>query len=143
MKLVLKVLRLMFSLVFWIQVLFGLEYAHALQDIKSSVADTMPLDSSSTSVHYAEVICSVMNPSEDKTRKDHIQSHTDVGVNSKDKLPNKMELRHDLGGLTWNMPVGQKMEDSLLFWIGSEDPAFANLVLTFNNCEVGNLPSNF
>ncbi|XP_020245685.1 diphthamide biosynthesis protein 2 isoform X2 [Asparagus officinalis] len=117
-------------------VLFGLEYAHALQDIKSAVADTMSLDGSSTSVHYAEVICSIMNPSQDKTGKDHLQPHDHAGVNSNDKLPSKTESRHGLGGLTWNMPVGQRMEDSLLFWIGSEDPAFANLVLTFNNSEV-------
>lgn len=28
------------------------------------------------------------------------------------------------------------MEDYLLFWIGADNPAFANVVLTFNNCEI-------
>lgn len=124
-----------------------------LQDIKTAVAGTLPLNSTGTSVHYAEVPCSSMNPSEDKTGKQHLQSH--AGVDSNDKLFSngdtkmvpksdqctKMEpgTRYNLGGLTWNLPVGQKMEDCLLFWIGSDDSAFANVVLTFNNCEVGKL----
>lgn len=125
------------------QVLFGLEYAHTMQDIKSAVADT--------SVHFAEVACSIMNPSEDIAGKEHLQSHARVNSNSKlfsngdtqiihkSDQCTEMEFgtRYSLGGLTWNMPVGQKMDDSLLFWIGSDDSAFANVVLTFNNCEVG------
>ena len=63
------------------QVLFGLEYAHVLQDIKYAVAGTLPLDSSSISVYYTEVACSSMNPPGNKTGKEHLQSH--FGVHSK------------------------------------------------------------
>ena len=45
--------------------------------------------------------------------------------------------RYNIGGLTWNLPDGQNMEDYLLFWIGPDNSAFANVVLTFNACEIG------
>jgi diphthamide biosynthesis protein 2 len=45
--------------------------------------------------------------------------------------------RHTIGGLSWELPSGQKMEDYLLLWIGSDNSAFANVVLTFNGCEIG------
>ncbi|KAG7566427.1 Diphthamide synthesis DPH1/DPH2 [Arabidopsis suecica] len=41
-----------------------------------------------------------------------------------------------LGGLTWDLPEGSKIEDYLLFWIGSDSSAFANVVLTFNGCDI-------
>lgn len=42
-----------------------------------------------------------------------------------------------IGGLTWKLPEGQSMEDYLLFWIGLDNSAFSNVVLTFNACEIG------
>ncbi|KAH9783253.1 2-(3-amino-3-carboxypropyl)histidine synthase subunit 2 [Citrus sinensis] len=44
--------------------------------------------------------------------------------------------RHTIGGLVWNIPDRKKMEEHLLFWIGSDNSAFANVVLTFNGCEI-------
>ncbi|KAJ4848658.1 hypothetical protein Tsubulata_037819 [Turnera subulata] len=41
-----------------------------------------------------------------------------------------------IGGLTWDLPSGQEVEDYLLFWIGSDNSAFENVVLTFNGCKI-------
>ncbi|CAH8269180.1 unnamed protein product [Arabidopsis lyrata] len=45
-------------------------------------------------------------------------------------------MSYRLGGLTWDLPEGSKIEDYLLFWIGSDSSAFANVVLTFNGCDI-------
>lgn len=130
---------------FCIQLLFGLEYAHALQDIRTRIADNLLSDTSFSSICCAEVACSTMDPSLDEIRKEHLWPNHGLFTNGDSKMIpksnqcTKMEPtgRYNLGGLTWNMPSGQQMEDCLLFWIGSDDAAFANVVLTFNNCDVG------
>ncbi|KAK3035500.1 hypothetical protein RJ639_033959 [Escallonia herrerae] len=113
-----------------ILILFGLEYAHAIDDIKeSAVAESINLcgSTSQLQLHYADVMCSVVNPSE---------GHLRVG-SCADGCGNAADTRYSIGGLTWSVPGGQKIEDYSLFWIGSDNPAFSNVVLTFNGCEIG------
>ncbi|KAF7814369.1 2-(3-amino-3-carboxypropyl)histidine synthase subunit 2 isoform X1 [Senna tora] len=43
---------------------------------------------------------------------------------------------YSVGGLTWKLPEGRSMDDYLIFWIGCDNSAFANAVLTFNACEI-------
>ena len=45
--------------------------------------------------------------------------------------------KYSLGGVTWNISPQEKMEDYIIFWIGQDNSAFANIVLTFNKCEIG------
>eukprot|EP00268_Persea_americana_P029425 TRINITY_DN28449_c0_g1_i1.p1 TRINITY_DN28449_c0_g1~~TRINITY_DN28449_c0_g1_i1.p1 ORF type:complete len:452 (-),score=97.20 TRINITY_DN28449_c0_g1_i1:552-1907(-) len=137
-----------------IMVLFGLEYAHAVQNIKEKlVVESSMLGSSKYPVlHYADVMCSVMNPSDyDKTLKGELESsngYTSNGnllkcVNNNNILSpdhckqNTLPITsYNLGGLAWSLPQEHNIEDYLLFWIGPDNPAFANVVLTFNNCEI-------
>ncbi|KAL0917996.1 hypothetical protein M5K25_013111 [Dendrobium thyrsiflorum] len=127
-----------------ILVLFGLEYAHALQDIKSAMAMSLPSIGFSPMIQYAEVASSVVNPSGDS---DEINGQdtkvVDLNCDEKDKTSKSekcsklgTDTRYDLGGLKWSIPMDQKINDYLLLWIGSEDSAFANIVLTFNICEI-------
>ena len=104
-------------------------------------------------LHYADVMCSVMNPSDyDKTLKGELESsngYTSNGnllkcVNNNNILSpdhckqNTLPITsYNLGGLAWSLPQEHNIEDYLLFWIGPDNPAFANVVLTFNNCEIG------
>ncbi|KAK3011132.1 hypothetical protein RJ639_012857 [Escallonia herrerae] len=114
-----------------ILILFGLEYAHAIDDIKeSAVAESINLcgSTSQLQLHFADVMCSVVNPSEGHLRVGSCASH--------DGCSNAVDTRYSIGGLTWSVPGGQKIEDYSLFWIGSDNPAFANVVLTFNGCEI-------
>lgn len=119
-----------------ILVLSGLEYAHAIPEIKQALVSDASSISESTSkleVLYADVCCSVVNPSETCTSADQI------GVVSRvvNECPAEESGQNfNIGGLSWRLPQGQKMEDYLLFWIGLDNPAFANVVMTFNSCEI-------
>ncbi|KAL0301440.1 UNVERIFIED_CONTAM: hypothetical protein Sradi_6420800, partial [Sesamum radiatum] len=111
------------------QVLFGLEYAHAIPEIENLLACHAPSvcgGGISMSEHlYADVSCSVMIPSE-----------TCIRAVGNECLTEETSQHYKVGGLSWTLPQGRKMEDYLLFWIGLENPAFANVVLTFNSCEI-------
>lgn len=86
---------------------------------------------------YADVCSSVVSPSEACTSANKIV----VGSQVIDESPTEESgQNHKIGGLSWRVPQGRKMEDYLLFWIGLDNQAFANVVLTFNNCEIGNNP---
>ncbi|XP_042501295.1 2-(3-amino-3-carboxypropyl)histidine synthase subunit 2 isoform X2 [Macadamia integrifolia] len=127
-----------------ILVLFGLEYAHAIDGIKEALAvESTSLCGSiyKSAIHYADVLCSVMNPT-----KYHATSNTQL--QSSDCLNANRDCAHcdqvdsgafgtsyTIGGLTWNLPEGHKVEDCMLFWIGSDNAAFANVVLTYNRCD--------
>ncbi|XP_072961443.1 uncharacterized protein [Typha angustifolia] len=131
-------------------VLYGLEYAHALKNLKSVMTESSKSNYINSEVSYAEVHCSIMNPAgNQKTEKEQLEPHdittsgelsknVDSGMILEYNRCNKLESssRYCLGGLTWNILVYQKIEDYLLFWIGRENSAFANVVLTFNNCEI-------
>lgn len=135
-----------------IMVLYGLECAHALEDLKAKVSELLILGQSNPSlkVVYAEVVGLVIDPYVDSTKEiDQVTSQSnsisDAGfnVNEDERKMNKSSNRNKtesgtgyrLGGLTWNVP-DRKIEDYLLFWIGPDNAAFNNVMLTFNNCEI-------
>ncbi|KAA8544773.1 hypothetical protein F0562_019523 [Nyssa sinensis] len=119
-------------------ILFGLEYAHAVQDIKEALVVESSRLSGSTSeleLHYADVMCSVMNPSENF--KNSTWNMESVGsLTGSEDCGEANCTKYSIGGLTWSISEGHKIEDCLLFWIGSDNSAFANVVLTFNGCEI-------
>ncbi|KAK4385994.1 2-(3-amino-3-carboxypropyl)histidine synthase subunit [Sesamum angolense] len=65
-----------------------------------------------------------------------IPSETCIRAVGNECLAEETSQHYKVGGLSWTLPQGRKMEDYLLFWIGLENPAFANVVLTFNSCEI-------
>jgi len=81
-------------------------------------------------VYFADVPSSVMFPSKDIKKIKGLQELA-CGCNG------ESGTTYSIGGLTWKLPQGQSMDDYLLFWIGLDDSAFANVVLTFNTCEIG------
>ncbi|GER55411.1 diphthamide biosynthesis protein 2 [Striga asiatica] len=115
-----------------ILVLYGLEYAHAISEIKKLSSSSASSAHGSTTIleHlYADANSSVISPCEECGVSNKCETETEeTGQN------------YNFGGLSWRLPQGRKMEDYLLFWIGSEDTAFANVVLTFNSCEIGVRP---
>jgi len=108
-------------------------------------------NSGNPEVQYAEVLCSVMSPSStteentipqlngtscngDITRNSDVATFLDNRYGMKCSSSTQ---KYSLGGITWNISVDEKMEDYLIFWIGQDNSAFANIVLTFNKCEIG------
>ncbi|KAG8363770.1 hypothetical protein BUALT_Bualt19G0056900 [Buddleja alternifolia] len=118
-------------------VLFGLEYAHAIPDIREELARNASSLSGSTSMveyFYADVSCSVVNPSETSKPANQLGLVDSEVVNG--CLTEETSQNYSMGGLSWRLPKGRNMEEYLLFWIGMDNPAFANLALTFNSCEI-------
>ncbi|XP_038712456.1 2-(3-amino-3-carboxypropyl)histidine synthase subunit 2 isoform X2 [Tripterygium wilfordii] len=119
-----------------VMVLYGLEYAHAVPCIREALGEAARLSESISKLHidFADVACSVIDPSADCKRSDEllrpVTGYSSVGSGA------EPGTRHSIGGLIWDLPKGHKMEDHLLFWVGSENSAFANAVLTFNGCEI-------
>lgn len=120
------------------QVLFGLEYAHALPAIGVALT-TESMRShgpkSGFEIHYADVFSSVINPEAAKTTKGQLK----VNDNQYESecLTGKTHREYRIGGLVWSLPEDHRMEDYLLFWIGADDAAFSNVVITFNSSEIG------
>lgn len=114
-----------------------MEYAHAIQDIKEALISDMPRFCVSTSglePLYADVRCSVVCPlqaSESANRLEFVNSEDSNG------FVEGTNMAYGIGGLTWSLPEGHKMDDYLIFWIGLDNSAFANVVLQFNSCEIG------
>ncbi|WOL01320.1 hypothetical protein Cni_G10036 [Canna indica] len=127
-----------------IMVLYGLEYAHALVNLKAEVAESLLSSHSNSSlkISYAEVVGTVIYPSVDHlTEKAQVSSQYDSLTKTRitvggDEREIKSGTYYGLGGLSWNIPTGHKIEDYLLFWIGPENTAFTNIMLTFNNCKI-------
>lgn len=122
------------------QVLFGLEYAHAIPDIKVAVSDfEFSRSNGSTSrldLHFGDVTCSVMDPSENsKTSNGNIE--LDDGFTANQGSGHQIGTRYSIGGLSWVLPEGHYIQEYLLYWVGADNAAFANVVLTFNACEIG------
>ncbi|XP_040385001.1 2-(3-amino-3-carboxypropyl)histidine synthase subunit 2 isoform X1 [Oryza brachyantha] len=131
-----------------ILVLYGLEYAHALSDLKKVVVELYKSHSCSVEVQYADVQCSVMSPSP-AAEREHTQSDgntcgDDLSIQSDGVatfVNNCCDVegstrKYSLGGLTWAISIDDNMEDYLLYWIGQDNSAFANIVLTFNKCDI-------
>ncbi|KAL6531414.1 hypothetical protein OROMI_027777 [Orobanche minor] len=118
-------------------VLYGLEYAHAIPEIKNlhTSSASSVLGSTSMLEHfYADVSCSVISPSEARGPLNQCDSFDGQIVN--EFIAEETCQEYNIGGLCWKLPQGRQMEDYLFFWIGSEDTAFSNIVLTFNSCEI-------
>ncbi|KAL5203904.1 hypothetical protein ABZP36_008775 [Zizania latifolia] len=130
-------------------VLYGLEYAHVLDDLKAVMAELQKSHSCRVEIQYADVLCSVMSPSS-VADKEHSQSN---GTTPNDDLSIQIDgvatfvnnccnvegstRKYSLGGVMWATSIDDNMEDYLLYWIGQDNSAFANIVLTFNKCEIG------
>lgn len=85
-------------------------------------------------LYCADAACSIMDPSEIiKTSC----SHLGLVGNHNEGSTNAVGARYSIGGLTWSLPEGRRIEDYLLCWIGAYNSAFTNVVLTFNGCEIG------
>ncbi|CAK7343172.1 unnamed protein product [Dovyalis caffra] len=122
-----------------ILVLFGLEYAHAIPNIREGLiaaSSTLSGSKTETVFNFADVMCPLINPRDrHKDSGGPLRSVGDSKVS--DEVGMAAGSSHTIGGLSWDLPSGQKMEDCSLLWIGSDNSAFANVVLTFNGCEIG------
>lgn len=106
-------------------------------DIKQRLLDSFQTSSlgSELEVHFADVKCSSLDPSphhENVVKGGEQASNAESG--SSESIAG---ARHHIGGLFWELPKERRVKDCSLFWIGSENSAFANVVLTFNGCEIG------
>ncbi|XP_057725665.1 uncharacterized protein LOC130941251 [Arachis stenosperma] len=111
-------------------VLYGLEYAHSIQQIRQSLQE-----SSILKVHFADVPSSFMLPSKDITKINGVLEPAS-GCSNTSTINGASGTTYSMGGLIWKLPDGQSIDDYLLFWIGIDNSAFANIVLTFNVCEI-------
>uniref|UniRef100_A0A2P2JKD5 2-(3-amino-3-carboxypropyl)histidine synthase subunit 2 n=1 Tax=Rhizophora mucronata TaxID=61149 RepID=A0A2P2JKD5_RHIMU len=121
-----------------IVVLFGLEYAHAIPNVRAELIAASSLLSGSKSnsqFHFADVMCSVISPLKDHKYSDELLGPVGDSTDSAE-VPVAAGSRHSIGGLIWDLPGGHTMEDYSIFWIGSQNSAFSNVVLTFNSCEI-------
>ncbi|KAJ8774766.1 hypothetical protein K2173_017212 [Erythroxylum novogranatense] len=117
-------------------VLFGLEYSYSIPRIKEEVASSAPpWFNHGSKFHFADVMCPAINPSKDPEDFVELQRPADHSIPC-DNTHVAGGSRHSIGGLIWVLPDGKRMEDCLLLWIGSENSAFANVVLTFNSCDI-------
>lgn len=87
-------------------------------------------------IHFADVICSIINPSDNKKNPDGLAGPFGE-YSSIDDVGAAAGTGHRIGGLMWELPNGHRMVDYLLVWIGADNSAFANVVMTFNDCEIG------
>ncbi|KAG2561689.1 hypothetical protein PVAP13_8KG141500 [Panicum virgatum] len=129
-----------------ILVLYGLEYAYALDDLRRTFEESCKSNSCNPEVQYADVLCSVMSPlSNTAEERSGTSCHKELSIKS--DVPTFLNIRcsmecssstqkYNLGGVTWNISAQEKMDDYLIFWIGQDNSAFANIVLTFNKCEI-------
>jgi diphthamide biosynthesis protein 2 len=132
--------------------LYGLEYAYALDDIRQAIQEACKSCPSNLEVQYADVLCSVMSPSSSSSVGDEfpqlsgtscsgglsIDSDAATFLNNHSTMEQSSSTRkYSLGGVTWDISAEDNMEDYFLFWIGQDNSAFMNIVLTFNKCEIG------
>ncbi|XP_020532590.1 2-(3-amino-3-carboxypropyl)histidine synthase subunit 2 isoform X2 [Jatropha curcas] len=120
-----------------IVVIYGLEYAHAIPHIKEKFMAASSIESGpkhSQSL-FADVMCSVINPFDSHKNSDGLPKLLG-DYNASNDVDAAVGSKHKIGGLIWELPNGRRMEDYLLVWIGSDSSAFANVVLTFNGCEI-------
>lgn len=133
--------------------MYGLEYAYALDDIRQSIQEACP---GNLEVHYADIMCSVMSPSSTSREGNEcpqlsgtscsgglsIECDAATFLNNHSPMEQSGSMRKfSLGGVTWEISAEDNMDDYFIFWIGQDNSAFANIVLTFNKCEIGLFPS--
>ncbi|XP_019227139.1 PREDICTED: diphthamide biosynthesis protein 2 isoform X2 [Nicotiana attenuata] len=114
-----------------ILVLYGLEYAHAITEIKASVGTQSCFK---LEICYADTMSPVITPSETFSSMNG-QPELSDGQCANGCTIEENNAPYRIGGLTWSLPVGHRMEDYLLFYVGSDDSAFANILMTYNTCE--------
>ncbi|KAK4743992.1 hypothetical protein SAY87_010304 [Trapa incisa] len=125
-------------------VLYGLEYAHIIMHLKEVMLEATSSSVSNIKLNFqvADVTCYTMNPSVNYENScAALESYVDSFQD--DDASASTSNKYRIGGLTWNLPQQRKMGEYLLFWIGDNNSAFENVVLTFNGCEIGELGSNF
>ncbi|KAK4345858.1 hypothetical protein RND71_036034 [Anisodus tanguticus] len=110
--------------------LYGLEYARAITEIETSVGAQACFD---LEVRYADITSPVITPPETFSSMNE-QPELSECANGCSTEENSAPYR--IGGLMWSLPVGHMMEDCLIFYVGSDDPAFANILMTYNACEI-------
>ncbi|XVF09539.1 hypothetical protein REPUB_Repub07fG0102600 [Reevesia pubescens] len=98
-------------------VLYGLGYAHAISHMKGPLVEAMP--KGKMELCFADVKCSIINPFEDHRTSNGILGCFGSCTNS--SLDATTGTRYSLGGLIWDLPEGQRMEDYLLLWIGPDN----------------------
>ena len=123
-----------------------------MDDLRRTFEESCKSNSCNPEVQYADVLCSVMSPlSNTAEERSGTSCHEELSIKS--DVPTFLNIRcsmecssstqkYNLGGVTWNISAQEKMEDYLIFWIGQDNSAFANIVLTFNKCEIGLLSSS-
>ncbi|KAL2936695.1 2-(3-amino-3-carboxypropyl)histidine synthase subunit 2 [Bienertia sinuspersici] len=116
-----------------ILVLFGLEYTHAILDLKEALADEA--QQISTSLSKLDISCVDVMSSDVAPPKGQVEGVDNLS-GSHEAGDAEVHSSYSIGGLMWSLPHGQRIEDYLLFWIGPDNSAFANLVLTYNACEI-------
>uniref|UniRef100_A0ACD5X4G8 Uncharacterized protein n=1 Tax=Avena sativa TaxID=4498 RepID=A0ACD5X4G8_AVESA len=133
-----------------ILVLCGLEYSHALDDLKEATVELCRSDSCKYKIQYADVLCSEMSPSSSPTAEKQCPQSNECTQNDDSSVQNDdlsnfvnscynvegSTRKYNLGGLTWGISIDEKMDDYLLYWIGEDNSAFANVALTFNKCDI-------
>ncbi|XP_054783146.1 uncharacterized protein LOC129290412 [Prosopis cineraria] len=119
-----------------IMVLFGLEYSYSMEHIKSATLEALMSSRSElkSEVHFADVPSSFMFPSKDFRNLNGLQEAAN-GLTNNGSSNETSGPMYSIGGLVWKLPEGKSMDDFLIFWIGLDNSAFANVVLTFNACE--------
>ncbi|CAH9127344.1 unnamed protein product [Cuscuta epithymum] len=120
-----------------ILVLYGLEYAHAIPKIKElAMAESSKLYSSSNlKISYADVISYATSPSKGFRSANKNPEEGDCET-SNGRHSGETDTAYAIGGLSWSITNEHKIKDYLLFYIGSDNSAFANVLLTFNSCEL-------
>lgn len=125
-------------------VLFALDYAHAIQEIKGDVEAC----SNASVVIFAEVPERAMDPLRSGTPERVVSScigssgcSTCSGAvqipaiapeSNQEKQETERQESESIGGIKWSLPKGVMMEDVAIFWIGDEGAALTNLLLTYN-----------
>lgn len=115
-----------------ILVLYGLEYAHAISAIEASVGAQACFE---LEVHYADIMSPIITPPETFSSMNE-QPELSDGQCANGCSTKENNAAYCIGGLTWSLPVGRRMDDYLIFYVGSDDPAFANILMTYNAYEI-------
>lgn len=121
-------------------VLFALNYAHAIEDVKRDVdagvvvfAEVPNREMEPLSTGSQENVITACNGSQVSSGCSTCSGAT-VQKNSAVSLELKQERvgAESIGGLQWCLPKDVTMDDVAIVWIGDEGAALTNLLLTYN-----------
>ena len=111
-----------------------------MHDLKEALADEalkLSTSSSKLDISCASVLSSAVTPPKDQnTSIGHIEVANNL-LDCHEASNANVHKSYNISGLTWSLPNDRRIEDYLVFWIGPDNSAFANIVLTFNTCEIG------